>query len=66
MNTDTDGPDRTCMRLRRVVEADDAGLNHAVHRYCRNLLGLKQMYCDRCESEMAHEREGAMSMEIQR
>lgn len=58
--------DRVCMRLRSVVEIDDAGVHHRVNRFCRSLLKPHAMHCSSCEHEIACEEEARCSSEIQR
>lgn len=50
-----DDPVRVCQRLRSVIYTDDAGINHRINRFCGNLLGPKQMYCERCDAEIVSE-----------
>lgn len=49
--------DRTCMRLRRTVVTDGAGLKYEEDTFCCALLKAGQMYCDKCEEEIYRDEE---------
>jgi uncharacterized OB-fold protein len=54
--------DRTCQRIRSVIETDDAGVNHRMNKYCGRLLAPGQGWCEECQYELTQESQ----LEIQR